>query len=79
MPRIQPVSDQEASFITRRVFAAARHAGQVPEPLRVMAKSAGTMWGVGLFTTAFDRAQRVPEKLKVLACLKSASMIGCLF
>jgi hypothetical protein len=79
MPRIDPITDAEARFLTRRVFDAARRDGKVPDPLRLMAHSGGTMWAAGLFETAFDRAQSVPKKLKVLVCLKSASMIGCLF
>lgn len=80
MARMEGVSDAQASFLTKRVFAtAAKQTGKVPDPLRVMARSGGTMWAAGLFQTAFDRATKVPEKLKVLACLKSASMIGCLF
>ena len=44
-----------------------------------MARSGGTMWGAGLFQTAFERADRVDRKLKTLACLKAASLIGCVF
>ena len=79
MARIDGVSDREASFLTRRVFqTAARQTGNVPDPLRLMARSSGTMWAAGLFQTIFERAQSVPPKLKVLACLKSASLVGCL-
>jgi hypothetical protein len=80
MARIDGLSDQEASFLTRRVFAAAaKQAGNVPDPLRIMAKSGPTMWAGGLFALAFDRATKVDKKLKTLACLKAASLIGCVF
>ena len=80
MARIDGVKDSEASFLTKRVFAIAEgQTGAVPEPLRIMAKSGGTMWGAGLFQIAFDKAQSVPERLKTLVCLKAASMIGCVF
>ena len=80
MARIDGVTDREASFMTKRVFgAAAKQAGAVPDPLRIMAKSSATMWGAGLLQISLDRAQTVPDKLKTLACLKAASMIGCLF
>ena len=80
MARIEGVSDVEASFVQKRVFAIAEsQTGAVPEPLRIMAKSSGTMWGAGLFQLGFDRAHSVPDKLKTLACLKAASMIGCVF
>ena len=80
MSRIDGLADEDASFLQKRVFAAAaKQAGAVPEPLRVMAKSSATMWGAGLFQVGFDRARSVPAKLKTLACLKAASMIGCVF
>lgn len=80
MARIDGISDAEAGFMTRRVYRmAARQTGQVADPLRIMAKSGGTMWAAGLFQTAFDRAQSVDKKLKTLACLKAASLIGCVF
>ena len=80
MARIDGVTDQEASFMTKRVFgAAAKQAGAVPDPLRIMAKSSATMWGAGLLQIALDQGKTVPVKLKTLACLKAASMIGCVF
>jgi alkylhydroperoxidase family enzyme len=80
MARIDGVSDQEASFIQRFIFrTAAKQAGAVPEPLRIMARSSGLMWAAGLFQTGFDRANRLEPKTKVLVSLKASSMIGCLF
>lgn len=80
MARIEGIQDDAASFLQKRVFAiAARQAGAVPEPLRIMARSSGTMWGAGLFQTGFDRAKSVPEAWKTLACLRVASLVGCVF
>lgn len=80
MARIEGVSDEEAGFTRKRIFnASAKRVGRVPDPLRIMAKSSGTMWGAGLFQSAFDRATRVDRRLKTLACLKAASLIGCVF
>lgn len=80
MARIEGIQDKEASFLQRIVFRIAAKQGRaVPAPLRIMAKSGGTMWGAGGFEMGFDRAKSVPPKLKTLACLKAASMIGCLF
>ena len=80
MARLDGISDEEASFVVGQVFRIARkRTGEVPEPLRIMAKSGGTMWGAGLFQMAFDRAQTVDRKLKTLACIKAASTVGCLF
>lgn len=80
MARIEGLTDEEAGFMTKRVFAAAaKEAGAVPDPLRIMAKSSGTMWGAGLLQVSLGRARSVPDRLKTLACLKVASMIGCVF
>ena len=80
MARIQGIADDQAGFLQRLIFrTAAKQAGKVPEPLRIMAKSSATMWAAGGFQLGFDRARRVEPKLKLLACLKAASMIGCLF
>ena len=80
MARIDGIADAEAGLVTRFVFrTAARQTGAVPDPLRIMAKSGGTMWSAGLFQLAFDRAQKVDAKLKSLACLKAASLVGCVF
>ena len=80
MARIEGLTDADAGFLTRQVFAAAaRQAGAVPAPLRIMAKSGGTLWGAALLEVAMDRAAAVPARLKTLACLKAASMIGCVF
>jgi len=80
MARIDGISDQEANFIQRLVFrTAARQAGAVPAPLRIMARSSGVLWAAGLFQTGFGRATSIEPRLKDLASLKAASMIGCLF
>ena len=80
MARIDGLSDEEAGFVTRRVFdMAGKQLGRVPDPLRIMAKSGATMWASGLFQLAFDRGHSVEPRLKILACLKAASLIGCVF
>lgn len=80
MARIDGIRDDEASFLRRAIFRiAARQAGAVPEPLRIMARSGGTMFAAGSFQLAFDRASSVEPGLKTLAGLKAASMIGCVF
>jgi len=80
MPRVKGVSDAEAGRVTRGVFAAAkRRAGQVPEPLRIMAHSGGVLWAAGGFELAIARAHSVPERLKSLAGIKAAALVGCVF
>jgi hypothetical protein len=80
MSRIKGLQDDEAGFVQRNVFRmAGKQLGAVPEPLRVMAKSGGVLWAAGAFQICFDRAKSVEPKIKVLASLKAASMVGCLF
>ncbi len=80
MARIDGISDEDATFLQNRVFAvAAAQTGAVPDPLRIMAHSSGTMWSAGLFQLAFDRARSLEPRIKYLVCLKASSMVGCVF
>lgn len=80
MSRIKGVRDSEAGFLTGQIFrAAAKPFGKVAEPLRLMAKSTGVLWACIGFELGIRRAKSLDPKLKGLASLKAASMIGCLF
>lgn len=80
MARLDGLTDQDAGALVRAVFrAAAKRVGEVPDPLRIMARSRGVMWAAGGFEMGFGRARRVEDRLKTLASLKAASMIGCVF
>ena len=80
MARIEGVSDADASLLTRFVYRGAeRIAGQVPDPLRIMAHSKPVMWAAGLFEIAIGRAHAVPPRLKSIASIKVAALVGCVF
>ena len=80
MTRIAGIEDGAAGLVQKAVFRGAKgKAGAVPEPLRLMAHSGPVMFATGFFELAIDRASRVPKGLKGLACLKAASLIGCVF
>ena len=80
MARIDGVSDEQASALTRFVFRGAKQrAGQVPDPLRIMAHSKSVMWAAGFYELASAKGERVPATLKSLAGVKAAAMIGCVF
>jgi hypothetical protein len=80
MARIEGVSDAEAGLVTRGMYRGAKRiAGQVPEPLRIMAHSKPVMWADGLFEIALARAHAVPARLKSLASIKVAALVGCVF
>jgi hypothetical protein len=80
MSRIEGLQDKDAGFIARRIFkAAGKMRGAVPEPLRLMARNSGVMWAAVGFELGIGRAKSLDEKIKSLASLKAASMVGCLF
>ena len=80
MARIKGVSDAKAGLVTRGVYQGAkRMTGQVPDPLRIMAHSKPVMWAAGLFEIASGRAHSVPTRLKALAGIKAAALVGCVF
>ena len=80
MARIEGVSDAQAGLVTRGVYRGAkRMVGRVPDPLRIMAHSKSVMWAAGLFEMAYGRAHSVPARLKALAGIKAAALVGCVF
>jgi hypothetical protein len=80
MTRIKGVSDAEAGLVTRGVYQGARRmTGKVPDPLRIMAHSKPVMWSACLFEMVSGRAHSVPTRLKALAGIKAAAMVGCVF
>ena len=80
MARIEGVSDAEAGLVTRGVYRGTKQMlGQVPEPLRIMAHSKPVMWADVMFELALGRAHAVPARLKSLASIKVAALVGCVF
>ena len=81
MARIDGVTDAQAGLVTRGVFRGARSVagGRVPDPLRIMAHSKPVMFADGLFELALGRAHAVPARLKNIASIKVAALVGCVF
>ena len=80
MARIEGVSDAEAGLVTRGVYLGTkRMLRRVPEPLRIMAHSKPVMWADVMFELALGRAHSVPARLKSLASIKAAALVGCVF
>ncbi|HZY66431.1 MAG TPA: hypothetical protein VFE21_11205 [Rubrobacteraceae bacterium] len=61
-----------------KVFARVR-ARRVPDLVRLLAKRPAIMAGVGIYETALLASGRVEVRLKTLAQIKAASLIGCPF
>jgi hypothetical protein len=80
MARIEGVGDAEAGLVTRGMYQGAKRiAGRVPDPLRIMAHSKPVMWADAMFELALARAHAVPARLKSLASIKVAALVGCVF
>jgi AhpD family alkylhydroperoxidase len=60
-----------AAWISRRDY------GLVPEPLDVTAHHPGILRGYGMFEWETGRAHSVDAKLKDLAAIKAAALVGC--
>ena len=80
MTRIEGVSADGASAVAKEAFQRVERAlGSVPEPLRVTAHSDAILQAYMGFERFLARAGRVDAKLKSLANLKTAALIGCPF
>ncbi len=79
MTRIQGVPREQAGPITRLVYRISERMfdGRLPEPVTVNAHHPLLMHGYGAFEMAFQRSNKVPEKLKALAECKAAALAGC--
>ena len=84
--RIEGVSPEKAGVFTRFVYWLARRKvkavageGRVPGPLTVMAHHTPIMLAYGGFESGLERAQRVPARLKSLAMIRAATLVGCPF
>lgn len=80
MARIDGVPEGKASPAVRFAYwLARRRFGKVPEPLTVVAHHSRLSKGYAAFELALDRSRLVDERLKALAQLKAAALIGCPF
>ncbi|CAN5215823.1 hypothetical protein BH24ACT19_BH24ACT19_11940 [soil metagenome] len=61
-----------------RVFARARYR-RVPDLLRLLVKRPAVLAAVGTYETALLVSGRVESRLKALAQIKAASLVGCPF
>ncbi len=80
MARIDRVPEREAGPFGRFAYRLSRRRfGEVAEPLAVMAHHPRLLLGYGMFELAFERSNLVDERLKNLAVLKAATIVGCEF
>jgi hypothetical protein len=80
MSRIEGIAPARASWLVRVVYRMARKMfGQVPEPVAVNAHNAAIFRATVGYEYFLSKAKRTEERLKSLAALKAAAMVGCPF
>ena len=76
MSRIAPVR-RLGPFARLAAWISKRDYGRVPEPVLVTAHHPGILRGQGIFEWETGRARTVDKKLKDLAEIKAAALVGC--
>ncbi len=80
MARIPPVPPAEASLLLRIANRYSRKkVGRTLEPAGVMGHHGWVLGANGAFELALERSKRVPARLKSLASIRAATLIGCPF
>jgi hypothetical protein len=78
MARIEGLGKDEASLISRVLFwVARRRLGRVSEMWEINAHVPRLHLGRGIFELLLDRSRLVPHRLRRLADIKTAMLIGC--
>jgi AhpD family alkylhydroperoxidase len=80
MARIEGVPEKRAGLLGRFAYRFSRRRfGREMEPLTVLAHHPRLLFGCSVLELAFDGSHRVDERLKELAAIKTAAMVGCEF
>ncbi len=78
--RIEGVPKRKASLFVRLAYwFSQRRLGKVADPLTVMGHHSWVSFGSGMFELAGERSQLVELRLKELAQIKAATLVGCPF
>ena len=86
MARMQGVEPHEAGWFTRLVYWLVRRkmgqltgARRLVEPVKVTAHHPRLLKAMGQMEAGQEAAQLVPARLKTLASIKAATLVGCPF
>jgi hypothetical protein len=80
MARIQGVAPERAGLMVRFAYWLSRRMfGMVPEPLAVTAHNDWVFRAYGAYEFALGKAAEVDARLKALAGVKAAALVGCPF
>jgi alkylhydroperoxidase family enzyme len=78
MARMQGITNERAGWLVRALFAGIRRkAGNVSETFRIAGHNPRVLLGWSLFEAAIDSERQLDAKLRKLAELKTAAMVGC--
>lgn len=78
--RIEGIAKSKAGLFVRFVYwFSQRRFGKVADPLRVTGHHPWVSFGQGMFELAGERAHLVESRLKDLAQIKAATLVGCPF
>jgi len=78
--RLEGISKNKAGFFVRFAYwFSRRRMGKVPDPLKVAGHHSWVSFGHGMFEFAGERAHLVESRLKGLAQIKAATLVGCPF
>lgn len=78
--RIEGVPKHKAGLMARVAYwFSQRQFGKVADPLKVMAHHGWVSFGAGMFELTGQRARLVEPRLKELAQIKAATLVGCPF
>ena len=78
MARIKGV-EHPRGFTRIALAMAKRMVGKVPEPMTISAHNPAIFQAGAAYEYFLARAHRVPKRLKTLASIKAATLIGCPF
>jgi len=80
MARLSGVPEAKANWLNRYAYRFSRRRfGKVAEPLTIVAHHPRISAGAAVYELALDKSRRVDAKLKALAALKAATLVGCPF
>ena len=78
--RIEAVAKSKASlFVRLACWFSQRRFGKVADPLKLTGHHSWVSFGYGMFEFASEHAQLVETRLKDLAGIKAATLVGCPF
>jgi hypothetical protein len=78
MMRIGEVSQDSGGLLVKVAYWLSRKRfGKIATPLKVMCHHFLVLLGSGAFEMAFERSKKVDWRLKELALIKVATMVGC--